>query len=1126
MTDVDASDPMNIDVDPVLDEKQSVIEDGVAIITPDVRADDFATIKQMVLPDEPGLEAEVEGMYHWDITNWRKMERRSHSPVFTIGDTPWRILFFPFGNNCDCASFYLEHGFTDKPPEKWYKCVQFGLVMWNPNAPTSFVHHQAHHRFTVEEGDWGFTRFVELRELMATSEKKPRPLVENESTRVTAYVRIMKDPTGVLWHNFLNYDSKAETGYVGLKNQGATCYLNSLLQSLYFTNCFRKAVYQIPTENANLANSALTLQRLFVLLQTHNDAVATLELTRSFGWETQDIFAQQDVQELNRVLMENLETKMKGTEVDNILNRIFVGRTKTYIKCIDVDYGSERVEDFWDIQLNVRGYKNLDESFRDYIAVETMNGENKYYAEGHGLQDAEKGVIFESFPDVLHLHLKRFEYDLNTYAMQKVNDYYEFPENFDAAPYLSDDADKEAGWEYVLHGVLVHSGDLNAGHYYAFLKPEKDGEFFKFDDDRVTKATKREAMDDNFGGEYIIPANHDGGRNQLSRTLPTKRSMNAYMLVYHRKSKIDEILVPVTEADVPEHLPKRFEEERLAREQRKKDKEEQHLYIWVRAITSQQFRAHQGFDLASWDDKDAHQDSQPIVFRFKKASKIRELVEHLAQGQSCSPEQLRLWVMVNRQNKTVRPDQPLLDLDKTVEEMAMKHSTKGSDFRIWVEYTENVKDAVFNKEHNPNPWIVVFLKYYDPLNQSLMGVRHAYMRRTDKVQEILPIINDIMGWSPKTELMLFEEIKPTMIEPIKVKQSFQQAEIQDGDIICFQKVPTEKELEVIKDKRLPRDAKDFYDMLVNLIAIRFIPKSGQAEVYKDFILPLSKKNLYDEVAEKVASHISVPPTHIRFTTINASNSAPRPPIKRSPALTLSQMVSPQYYSTTQIAHNQLYYEVLDMSLAELETKRLIKFTWLPEGITKEEPVETLVPKSGSMADIIPHIQKRFNITDDMVNRIRFFTAHVGKFHKDLALQYSVAGIQDYNQLYCEMVPEEEIEADLKVARILDCFHFHKEPSKQHTQGVPFKFVVKKDERFEDTRVRLQARTGLKGKPFEKIKFAVVKKSAYSKPVYLTDDDVLYDVANDPEDALGLDHADRHANSRNQWARQGPEIRIR
>jgi len=32
---------------------------------------------------------------------------------------------------------------------------------------------------------------------------------------------------------------------VGLRNQGATCYLNSLLQSLYFTNAFRK-VRQTP----------------------------------------------------------------------------------------------------------------------------------------------------------------------------------------------------------------------------------------------------------------------------------------------------------------------------------------------------------------------------------------------------------------------------------------------------------------------------------------------------------------------------------------------------------------------------------------------------------------------------------------------------------------------------------------------------------------------------------------------------------------------------------------------------------------------------------------------------------------------------------------------------------------
>ena len=73
-----------------------------------------------------------------------------------------------------------------------------------------------------------------------------------------------------------------------------------------------------------------------------------------------------------------------------------------------------------DIQLNVKGMKTLYDSFRDYVAVETLDGENKYQAEGLGLQDARKGIIFESLPPVLHLQLKRYEYDMQRDAMVKV----------------------------------------------------------------------------------------------------------------------------------------------------------------------------------------------------------------------------------------------------------------------------------------------------------------------------------------------------------------------------------------------------------------------------------------------------------------------------------------------------------------------------------------------------------------------------------------------------------------------------------------------------------------------------------------------------------------------------------
>lgn len=59
------------------------------------------------------------------------------------------------------------------------------------------------------------------------------------------------------------------------------------------------------------ASISLALQSLFYKLQYSDSSVATKELTKSFGWDTYDAFLQHDVQELNRVLCEKLEEKMK-----------------------------------------------------------------------------------------------------------------------------------------------------------------------------------------------------------------------------------------------------------------------------------------------------------------------------------------------------------------------------------------------------------------------------------------------------------------------------------------------------------------------------------------------------------------------------------------------------------------------------------------------------------------------------------------------------------------------------------------------------------------------------------------------------------------------------------------------
>lgn len=212
LTNVQLGSDMLVDSD--YDEKQQ----DVALISPDDSidepehrdplADDFEAMRARFMPLNPDLETEAEAVHTWDIENWRSLPKKTHGPVFHAAGHPWRVLFFPAGNNAnEAVSFYLEQAFEpEQPRENWYACVQFMLVLWNPNDPGLYLHHEANHRFTAEEGDWGFTRFADKNRVFATRfDDHDRPLVEGDTAKMTAYVRVLKDPTGVLWHNFVKY---------------------------------------------------------------------------------------------------------------------------------------------------------------------------------------------------------------------------------------------------------------------------------------------------------------------------------------------------------------------------------------------------------------------------------------------------------------------------------------------------------------------------------------------------------------------------------------------------------------------------------------------------------------------------------------------------------------------------------------------------------------------------------------------------------------------------------------------------------------------------------------------------------------------------------------------------------
>lgn len=69
--------------------------------------------------------------------------------------------------------------------------------------------------------------------------------------------------------------------------------------------------------------------------------------------------------------------------------------------------------------------------------------------------------------------------------------------------------------------------------FYTLLYVLGDGKWCKFDDDVVSRCTKQEAIEHNYGG-------HDDDMN-----MTVKHCTNAYMLVYIRDSELHNVLQEV-----------------------------------------------------------------------------------------------------------------------------------------------------------------------------------------------------------------------------------------------------------------------------------------------------------------------------------------------------------------------------------------------------------------------------------------------------------------------------------------------------------------------------------------------------------------------------------------------------
>ncbi|RHY37999.1 hypothetical protein DYB34_007273 [Aphanomyces astaci] len=251
---------------------------------------------------------------------------------------------------------------------------------------------------------------------------------------------------------------------------------------------------------------------------------------------------------------------------DKLLDRLEIGLAKTPqgTACLQSHLGGklisqklpkgcghrfEREEAFIRLELQIRGKESIDESLAAFVEGELMDGDNKVECELCGEKKAAiRRTCFGALPQLLVLHLKRFDLDYATFETVKLNNRCAFPLKLDMKPYTKrgldekaaedvdddiggmDDDDNDDEYMYELRGVLVHAGVAQGGHYYSFIKDQSVGKWFKYDDEDVSAFDPANIEAECFGGMQKRTSSWNG----MTNTMEMEVFSNALMLFYEK----------------------------------------------------------------------------------------------------------------------------------------------------------------------------------------------------------------------------------------------------------------------------------------------------------------------------------------------------------------------------------------------------------------------------------------------------------------------------------------------------------------------------------------------------------------------------------------------------------------
>ncbi|KAM4537256.1 uncharacterized protein PAE49_021611 [Odontesthes bonariensis] len=265
---------------------------------------------------------------------------------------------------------------------------------------------------------------------------------------------------GSRWSGFYREDHK----YHGLHNQGATCYLNSVLQVLFMTEDFREAV----KKNACGDHIDIQLASLFKDLKSRTGE--TVQVTKKLG-----IFRVNE----QRDAAEHFEKILTLTSDEAA--KIFKGQLAHSTVCSNCDAQTEEELPFWNLPLALVKSCNKDYSVEDgieeFFRLSDFTGDNQMYCDECCVKsDATASCVIKDHPEVLMLLLKRFEFSYVQMSYVKNSRVVDIPPTI----WIPENQ------MYELYAYVEHFGSLKGGHYTATIKPQDQSSWYCFNDSSVT----------------------------------------------------------------------------------------------------------------------------------------------------------------------------------------------------------------------------------------------------------------------------------------------------------------------------------------------------------------------------------------------------------------------------------------------------------------------------------------------------------------------------------------------------------------------------------------------------------------------------------------------------------------